>query len=105
MQDPTWSPSRAGPLGDLRAKHLNVIRGPMSTLLAADAHRVCTMHMWSCDDRSAPFIEVFHRTAVQAGYDLRLMSPQLKPPAAFQKLKECYRHLSANTERFELASF
>src|SRR5437660_1289719 len=63
------------------------------------------MHMWSCDDRTAPFVEVFRRTAVQAGYDVHLIAPQIKAPAAFQKLKDCYRHLSPNPERFELASF
>src|SRR5258708_1220447 len=63
------------------------------------------MRMWSCDDRTAPFVEVFQRTAAQAGYDVRLIPPQTKAAEAFQKLKECYRHLSPNPEHFELASF
>lgn len=61
--------------------------------------------MWSCEDRVAPFVEVFRRTAVQAGYDVRLIVPQTEAPAGFRKLKTCYRHLSPNPEGFELASF
>ncbi|NQW93523.1 MAG: hypothetical protein HQ446_05750 [Polaromonas sp.] len=63
------------------------------------------MKMWSCEDRSAPFVDVFKRTAEAHRYDLRLIAPTEPAPAAFQKLKGHYRHLSPNPERFELASF
>lgn len=63
------------------------------------------MQMWSCEDRSAPFVDVFRRTAEGRGYDLRLIAPGNPEPASFAKLKASYRHLSPNPARFELASF
>lgn len=60
--------------------------------------------MWSCEDRLAPFVDVFRRSAEQAGYDVRIIAPQAEP-RGFVELKRHYRHLSPNAERFELASF
>jgi hypothetical protein len=62
------------------------------------------MSMWCCEDRRAPFVRVFERTATSAGYDLRIIRPA-KEPAGFTQLKRHYRHLSPNPERFELACF
>lgn len=62
------------------------------------------MIMWSCEDRDAPFVGVFRRTATRAGYDVRILHPAAEP-AGFTELKRHYRHLSPNAERFELASF
>lgn len=62
------------------------------------------MKMWSCEDRDAPFVEVFRRTATRAGYDLTIIEPR-DAPSGFAELKRHYRHLSPNPERFELASF
>lgn len=63
------------------------------------------MKMWSCEDRCAPFVDVFRRTATGHGYDLRLIAPSRNVPAGFERLRSKYRHLSPNPERFELASF
>lgn len=63
------------------------------------------MQMWSCEDRSAPFVEVFRRTAEVHGYDLRLIAPASSEPAGFSRLKAGYKHLSPNPARFEMASF
>jgi hypothetical protein len=64
-----------------------------------------TMQMWSFEDRSAVFVDVFKRSAIAHGYDLRLIAPGDEPPTGFARLKSRYRHLSPNSERFELASF
>jgi hypothetical protein len=63
------------------------------------------MRMWSCEDRRAPFVEVFKRSATTHGYDLRMIAPGAVAPTGFAQLKARYRHLSPNPERFELASF
>ncbi len=63
------------------------------------------MSIWTCEDRTAPFVGVFRRTATHAGYDVRLIAPAADLPLGFAKLKVHYRHLSPNPERFELASF
>jgi hypothetical protein len=60
--------------------------------------------MWCCEDRRAPFVRVFERTATRAGYDLHIIRPA-KEPAGFTQLKRYYQHLSPNPERFELACF
>lgn len=62
------------------------------------------MKMWSCEDRNAPFVDVFKRTATRAKYEVCLIAPS-DPPAGFSRLKSCYRNLSPNPARFELASF
>lgn len=62
------------------------------------------MLMWACEDRTALFVEVFCRTATQAGYDLKMIKPEGEP-IGFSELKRHYRHLSPNPECFELASF
>lgn len=63
------------------------------------------MRMLSFDDRSAPFIEVFKRTAAQGGYALEMLGPGAEEPGDFTRLKSAYRHMSPNTAAFELASF
>lgn len=63
------------------------------------------IRMWSCEDRCAPFVEVFSRTAVAHDYDLRLIVPGATPPSGFTRLLTHYRHLSPNPKNFELASF
>ena len=60
--------------------------------------------MWSVEDRVAPFLGVFQRTATRAGYDVRVIVPADEPPG-FTRLRASYRHFSPNSERFELASF
>lgn len=62
------------------------------------------MQMWSCEDRTAPFVGVFKRSAEAHGYDLKLIEPAAQTPVGFQRLKATYRHLSPNPEMFELAS-
>ena len=62
------------------------------------------MKMWSCEDRVAPFVDVFRRSAARADYELNLIEPN-EPPKGFVQLKSHYGNLSPNPERFELASF
>lgn len=62
------------------------------------------MQMWTCEDRTAPFVGVFRRTAERAGYDVRLIAPSSKPPPGFSQLVRHYRHLSVNSAQFELAA-
>ena len=62
------------------------------------------MKMWSCEDRTAPFVDVFRRTAIDAGYDLTLIAPGVPPPG-FAELARHYVHMSPNPAGFELASF
>lgn len=62
------------------------------------------MKMLSFENRSAPFIDVFKRTATSHGYDLLLTPPPVDDPA-FEQFRSLYRHLSINPESFELACF
>ncbi len=62
------------------------------------------MRMLSFEDRSAPFIDVFRRSATDAGYDL-LLGPPPADDAAFDRFRSLYRHRSINPQRFELACF
>ena len=61
--------------------------------------------IWCCEDRRAPFVEVFRRSALAHGHDLRLIAPASCPPADFVRLTATYRHLSPNSPAFELAVF
>ena len=60
--------------------------------------------MLSFENRSAPFIDVFRRSASSHGYDLLLVPPPVDDPA-FERFRSLYRHLSINPEGFELACF
>jgi len=63
------------------------------------------MIMWSCEDRVAPFVDTFRRTATRAGYDLRLLAPDPAGHPAFAEMQRHYVHMSPNPALFELASF
>jgi len=60
--------------------------------------------VWSVEDRGAPFVDVFKRSARRAGYEVCVITPKEEPPG-FTLLRRHYRHLSPNPARFELASF
>lgn len=62
------------------------------------------MRVLTFEDRDAPFVRVFERTARAAGAEVVLLRPAGEP-AGFAKLKRHYRHLSANSVGFELACF
>jgi hypothetical protein len=62
------------------------------------------MRMWTFESRSAPFVEVFRRSATAAGYDVRIIAPAAEPPA-YSEFRKHYVHLSVNAEGFELACY
>lgn len=62
------------------------------------------MKMWTYESRAAPFVEVFRRTATRAGYDVSIIGPAKEPPG-YTKFRQVYRHLSVNSEGFELACY
>lgn len=63
------------------------------------------LQLWCCEDRRGNFVEVFQRSAVAQGFDLRLFAPRGSLPADFAALIRTYRHLSPNPAPFELAVF
>jgi hypothetical protein len=62
------------------------------------------MKMWTYESRTAPFVEVFRRTATKAGYDVSIIAPGAEPPR-YTRFRAAYRHLSVNSEGFELACY
>lgn len=61
--------------------------------------------MWCFEDRQAPFVETFRRTAADAGFDVRLTSPAPDKSPAFVEFLQYYQHLSPNSYNFEMACF
>ncbi len=62
------------------------------------------MQMWTYESRNAPFVEVFRRTATRAGYAVNIIGPAAEPPG-YTRFRAAYRHLSVNSEGFELACY
>jgi len=62
------------------------------------------MKMWTYESRTAPFVDVFRRTATRAGYNVSIISPG-DEPKSFAQFRSHYRHLSVNSEGFELACY
>lgn len=88
------SRQRVGPIGEPSSRRI----GPM-------LGKVFAMRMISCDDRDAPFVNVFMASAQAAGYAVEMVRPVGAGCSGFQELKRTYRHLSPNPAPFELASF
>ncbi|PZN92994.1 MAG: hypothetical protein DCF31_14160 [Alphaproteobacteria bacterium] len=63
------------------------------------------MKIHCIEDRRKPFVEVFQRTAIDAGYALTLGPPARTACPGYAALSANYVHLSPNTPAFELACF
>lgn len=63
------------------------------------------MRLITIEDRTAPFIDAYKRSATEAGYDLTLAPPSTDKPASFRKFEEVYQHHSDNSYAFEISCF
>ena len=63
------------------------------------------MELICIENRRAPFVLAFESSAKEFGYEPKILTPAREPPASFQKFTAVYKHLSVNTENFELACF
>lgn len=60
--------------------------------------------IWCCEDRTAPFVDIFSKSAIDNGYRLHIIAPD-KLCVKYEHFRAHYHHLSPNPEFFELASF
>ena len=63
------------------------------------------MRLITIEDRTAPFIDAYKASAIEAGYDLTLVPPSKNKPASFRKFEEVYQHHSDNSYAFEISCF
>jgi hypothetical protein len=63
------------------------------------------MRLYSIEDRQAPFVDAYVRSAGANGFDLRLLRPGAERTSAFAKFVSVYQHHSINPVAFELACF
>ncbi len=63
------------------------------------------MLLYCAENRRAPFVAVFQRTAEAHGFNVRVTTPAETPSSAYACFESAYRHLSVNSQHFEIACF